>query len=82
MSRGGPRGAIYRCPVCGAEIGVIARRAGVFAPRCCNVDMVPVARRLVFYVCPVCGSEVALALERGAGFAPRCCSRPMLREAA
>ncbi len=76
------RGVVYLCPVCLAEILVLAPRAGDFHPRCCNRDMVPVARRVHFYVCPVCGSELGV-LHKGEGpFEPRCCNRPMLPEAA
>jgi DNA-directed RNA polymerase subunit RPC12/RpoP len=82
MSGASPRGNVYRCPVCGAEIAVLARRHGAFAPRCCRRPMVPVSRRMAFYVCPVCGAEVGL-LRRGRGeFAPRCCGGAMRREAA
>jgi hypothetical protein len=40
-----PKGAIYRCPVCGAELAVIGSRMGLFQPRCCDTDMVPLSRR-------------------------------------
>ena len=76
------RGTIYRCPVCGAEIAVLARHAGRFAPHCCNTAMVPRRGRLVFYVCPVCGAEVAVLKEGKGEFTPRCCNTNMLRKAA
>jgi predicted RNA-binding Zn-ribbon protein involved in translation (DUF1610 family) len=82
VSPRGPRGSVFRCPVCGAEVGVLARRMGRFAPRCCNRDMAPLERRLVLYVCPVCGSEVTLVRQAGGVFTPRCCNRFMVREAA
>lgn len=77
-----PRGTIYRCPICGAEIGVLARFHGLFEPVCCNVDMEPQPQHLVFYVCPVCASEVAVLVATQGRFAPRCCNRDMVREAA
>lgn len=76
------RGLIYRCPVCGAELAILAIKTGTFAPRCCNVDMVAVSRSLGFYVCPVCGAEIAV-VEPGTGrFTPRCCMTAMLPMAA
>jgi len=76
------RGTVYRCPICGAEIAVLARRHGVFDPVCCGVRMQPQRRRLVFYVCPVCGSEVAVLHQGDGRFCPRCCNVEMRREAA
>jgi ribosomal protein L37AE/L43A len=76
------RGAVYFCPVCHAEIMVLAPRAGDFRPRCCNKDMVLAARRIGFYVCSVCGSELGV-LRKGPGlFQPHCCNKLMLPEAA
>jgi desulfoferrodoxin-like iron-binding protein len=72
-----PVGAIYRCPVCGSELVVLAGAGGALDPRCCNRPMVSLRRRAVFYHCPTCGSAiVAVNLIRGV-FAPRCCNRPM-----
>lgn len=76
------RGTVYRCPVCGAEIAVLARTMGRFAPRCCNTEMIPRAARLVFYLCPVCGAEIAVLKEGEGEFTPRCCNTKMRREAA
>jgi predicted RNA-binding Zn-ribbon protein involved in translation (DUF1610 family) len=82
MNQSKPRGLIYRCPICGAEVAVVASRMGSFVPRCCDVEMVSQRRRLIFYVCPVCGAEIAV-LGQGAGqFVPRCCDVEMLLEAA
>lgn len=76
------RGAVYFCPVCHAEIMVIARRSGDFHPRCCNREMVPASRRIRFYVCSVCGSELGI-LRKGPGlFEPHCCNKLMVLEAA
>jgi ribosomal protein L37AE/L43A len=61
---------------------MLARRAGQFAPRCCNRDMAPLERRLAFYVCPICGAEVAVLRGGTGGFAPRCCNREMAGEVA
>jgi ribosomal protein L37AE/L43A len=76
------RGVVYRCPVCGAELTVVARRTGVFAPRCCNQPMQPRPQRLAFYACPVCGSELVVVRQGPGEFTPRCCNRLMAREAA
>lgn len=80
--RGGSRGRIYRCPVCGAEISVLARHHGLFRPVCCSVAMVAQPVRLAFYVCPVCGAEVAVLHSGGGTFRPHCCNTDMQREAA
>jgi len=77
MSSENPRGLVYRCPVCGVEVVVLARRFGVFTPRCCNQDMVPLPGRLTFYVCPVCGVEIAVMQEGSGSFTPRCCNEDM-----
>jgi len=77
-----PRGAVYRCPICGAEITVLARQMDRFHPRCCNRDMVLRNRRAAFYLCPVCGAEIVV-LKSGRGeFLPKCCNRAMILEAA
>jgi len=76
------KGAIYRCPVCGSELAVLAVRAGRFQPRCCDTDMVPLPRRLAFYVCPVCGAEIAVVRAGDGVFAPRCCDTDMRARAA
>jgi len=82
MNRSRSRGLIYRCPVCGAEVGVVASRMGSFVPRCCDKDMILQRRRLIFYVCPVCGAEIAVLAEGTGQFVPRCCNVDMLSEAA
>jgi predicted RNA-binding Zn-ribbon protein involved in translation (DUF1610 family) len=78
----GTKGLVYRCPVCGAELTVLATRHGSFHPVCCNVAMSPLARRLAFYACPVCGSEIAIVQPGAPGFKPVCCRTPMLARAA
>ena len=75
-----PRGMVYRCPVCGAEVAILARMVGVFGPRCCNRPMEPQARRLIFYYCPVCNAEIAIIKEGQGVFAPQCCNEPMRRQ--
>jgi len=82
MNRDNPRGMIYQCPVCRAELVVLSRQTGDFAPRCCNTDMAPLSRRAVFYVCPVCGAEIVELKDGGKRFRPRCCNTDMLLEAA
>ena len=69
---------VYRCPVCGAELAVLAGRHGTFAPRCCNVAMEPCRARLQFYVCPVCGAEVAVLREGPGERHWRCCNTEMV----
>jgi len=82
MSPDDSRGLVYRCLVCGVEIGVLVSTVGNFAPRCCNTDMVMQPGRLVFYICPVCGAELAVLEEGADRFIPRCCSTSMLLEPA
>ncbi len=80
-------GLVYRCGVCGAEISILVSRHGVFAPRCCNTDMIAQSRRVTFYVCPRCGAEVGLIGSGRTGapaknFQPRCCAMDMKPKAA
>lgn len=82
MTRASPRGTIYRCPVCGAEVAVLAGAHGKFTPRCCNTRMVPLPRRMTFFRCPVCGAEVGVLSDLCPMFSPRCCNTAMQREAA
>jgi predicted RNA-binding Zn-ribbon protein involved in translation (DUF1610 family) len=77
-----PRGRIYRCPVCGAELAVLAEQAGEFIPRCCDVPMERRAERLTFYSCPLCGAEIGVVQAGTGRFEPRCCDRAMERQAA
>lgn len=77
MSAPSTRGTTLYCPVCGAEVTVIASQFGEFEPRCCNVRMREKPERAVFYVCPVCGAEVAIVRFGGGEFAPRCCNTDM-----
>jgi len=74
------RGMVYWCPVCGAEIGVIAARHGEFQPRCCNKPMETLPRRLSFFICPVCGAEIGLVKDGKGRLLPRCCNTEMLLE--
>ncbi len=76
------RGTVYVCPVCGAEVAVIAHKVGEFLPRCCNVAMKEAEERLQFYYCPICHSEIGV-LRHGEGtIAARCCNKDMVLEAA
>jgi predicted RNA-binding Zn-ribbon protein involved in translation (DUF1610 family) len=70
-------GAVYWCPVCGAEVSVLATHFGAFAPRCCNTAMTVLDQRVEFYVCPRCGAEVGLLTDGAERFAPRCCNTEM-----
>ena len=68
------RGIVYRCPVCGAELAVLARGMGVFAPHCCNKPMDPTEERVLFYVCPVCKAEIGVINPGKGEFTPHCCN--------
>ena len=72
------KGSVYRCPVCGAEISVLAGRHGVFEPVCCNVRMIKLSRRLVIYRCPVCDAEIGIVAASCGDFNPSCCNVKML----
>lgn len=76
------RGFLYRCPVCGTELTVLAHEMGRFAPQCCNRDMIKMKRRVAFYICPVCGAELAVVHPTEGRFDPHCCNVPMQLEAA
>ncbi len=82
MSLTKPRGKVYRCAVCGAEVAAVGAALGEFAPVCCNQPMQPVARRLEFYRCPICGAEIAVLAVRRGVFSPVCCNQPMRVESA
>jgi len=77
VKRESDRGKTYHCPVCGAELTVLVPHHGPFAPVCCNVPMVAIARRPLFYTCPVCGSQVMAFQRKGTLFCPRCCNTDM-----
>jgi len=77
MSLERPRGLVYRCARCGAELIVLAPSIGRFDPICCGEPMRPKPGRVAFYRCPVCGAEIAV-LKKGEGiFTPRCCNTAM-----
>ena len=76
------KGIVYRCPVCGAELLVVARQMGAFAPHCCNRGMIRMKRAAAFYVCPVCGAELAVLKPGEGDFHPHCCNTLMRLEAA
>lgn len=79
---GSSKGLVYRCPVCGAEVAVLADSFRRFVPRCCNTKMIPLWERLAFFVCPVCGAEIAVLNPAEADFIPRCCNTRMIATAA
>ena len=82
MSEPKVQGLVYRCSVCGAELVVLGTAMGEFRPRCCDRDMVRLARHARLYVCPVCGAEIAV-IRTGTGvFVPRCCNTAMRLKAA
>jgi len=73
------RGNVYLCPICGAEVTVLAHKCGDFKPVCCNVEMVILEKILSFYVCPHCKAEVALTeIHNDKAFSPRCCNVDMV----
>ena len=77
MSAENPKGRVYRCEICGAELIVLGTAMGEFRPRCCDRPMEPQEQRVVFYRCELCGAEIAV-LKAGEGeFLPRCCDRAM-----
>ena len=81
MSSSRLRGNVYRCPICGAEVAVLAHKCGDFHPVCCNVEMVLLESTLIFYVCPHCKAEVALVENKNLeAFAPRCCNVAMVQQ--
>jgi hypothetical protein len=76
------KGFVYRCPVCGSEVLVVARRMGVFEPQCCNRGMIRLNQKVAFYACPVCGAELSVLYPGDGAFLPECCNTPMRLEAA
>ena len=72
-----PRGTVYVCPVCRAEVTVVGRNMGDFAPRCCDTDMIARKTSKPFYFCPICGAEIVIARAGKGPFAPRCCNVDM-----
>lgn len=73
-----PRGLVYRCPVCGAELIVVGTAMGAFTPHCCNKPMRRMARKAAFYHCPVCGAQVVVVRKGRGVFQPHCCNRDMV----
>jgi len=80
MTLRSPHGLVFRCPVCGAEVAILATAVGKFAPRCCNQPMEPKTRRLMFYRCAICGAEIGVLKQVTGVFAPCCCNEPMQQE--
>ena len=75
------RGTVYVCPVCGAEVAVLAHKVGEFCPRCCNVEMKEQREKLQFFVCPVCKAEIGV-LRHGKGIiVAHCCNVDMVAAA-
>ena len=75
------RGTVYICPVCGAEVAVLAHKVGEFCPRCCNVAMTKEEEKLQFFVCPVCKAEIGV-LRHGKGtIVAHCCNVDMIAAA-
>ncbi len=73
-----PKGATYRCPVCGAEVIVLAPCQGCFVPYCCSVLMERKPQHVEFYVCHICGAEIAsIDHDSTSNFRPKCCGAAM-----
>jgi len=75
-------GALYRCPVCGAEIILLRRAPEGFRPVCCKKPMLLQPRHAPLYRCQVCGTQVAIIGFGDPAFRPKCCNREMKLEAA
>lgn len=69
---------VYYCPVCGAEIIVLAKNIGKFTPYCCNEKMELVHRKIFTYFCSVCGIEVCALNGKKQNFIPSCCNKDMI----
>ncbi len=74
-------GCVYRCPVCGAELSVIASGSGILEPICCNRKMELQERINPVYLCSSCGSELMLIVDKGGKLEPLCCNQKMNRKA-
>ena len=74
------KGQVLVCPVCKAEITIIAGSCGSFVPVCCNVEMQPLEKKLTFYRCEICGAEIAVLVGKGGNFIPVCCNEVMKEE--
>ncbi len=76
-------GTMLRCPVCGAEITVLAwRGGGSFQPRCCNVKMELLPQKAIFFKCEICKAEIAAINDLSrSDFTPICCNRQMIKKA-
>ena len=74
------KGQVLVCPVCKAEITVIAGSTKTFIPICCNVEMQPLEKKLTFYRCEICDAEIAVLVDKGTDFVPVCCNEVMKKE--
>ena len=72
------RGNVYRCPLCGAEVTVLAYKSGDFDPHCCNVEMVLTKSNVVFFYCTECAAEVTLLHGEEQRLDLHCCNKPMV----
>ena len=73
------QGAVFRCPVCGAELTMLSpNTGGKCRLRCCNTDMEQLQHNVIFYVCPVCGAEIGVLNQSHGHFEPRCCDTEMV----
>jgi hypothetical protein len=74
------KGQVLVCPVCKAEVTILAGKSDTFVPICCQVEMVPLAQKLAFYRCEICGAEIAVLIDKSDTFTPICCNEVMQKE--
>lgn len=70
-------GQVYHCPVCGAEVTVIAATRGELTPHCCNEAMSLLPQLHRAFHCPVCGAEIIVVRQGPGELTPHCCNCPM-----
>lgn len=73
-------GHVYRCPVCGAELSIIASGSGKLEPICCNRKMELKDRINPVYFCSACGSGLMLIVDKDGKLEPLCCNQKMNRK--
>ena len=74
------KGRVLVCPVCRAQITILAGKSDTFVPICCQVEMQPLEKKHAFYHCRVCGAEIAVLIDNSNTFTPICCDEVMQKE--
>ena len=74
------KGRVLVCPVCKAQITILAGKSDAFIPICCQVEMEPLEKKLAFYRCEICGAEIAVLIDNSKNFVPICCNEIMQKE--